>query len=167
MSWKLVAVLAVCAAALVGVSSSGAKRAAPKPLVFVGTAVNCNNQTPRKATLQEGIDFVDDDGTVNVCKGTFAPATVGHPVTIKGVTRPAVTVNCTTTAADPTKDSIVQGSGIGVSQFALDIESDNVSVTGLVLKKADWGVVIDLNNQAGTFGGISLTKNTFELNEDG
>lgn len=167
MRRTLILVLLVCIGALAGGSSSGAKSTAAPTVVYAGTFANCNGATPRRLTIQDAVNLVADNGTVKVCKGTFDESvTVSHPVKIVGVTRPGLASSCNaTTAASPSRDSIVEPSA---GDFAFDIESDNVTLSGLVITNPTpdkWGVVVNLsppNQQSGAYSGLTVTKNVFE-----
>jgi len=146
--------------ALIAIGSSGASHAVAKPLVYVGTNTACNGATPRKPTLQQGVDFVDAGGTVKVCPGTFTEnVNVWKSVIIKAMKAAPDTLSCNDNRTDPNPAKYAVLDGMGGGGIGLDITASGVTVDGLIIQNFDTGI-----QTSDSFSGYILKNNLIQDN---
>jgi hypothetical protein len=167
MRWRgFLAAVAVCAAvAAVGVSPALAATTWTVDQT-TGNDILCPI-THNCKTIQAAINFAANGDTILVHDGVYDESIViNKELKLKGDTRPTLISGCSpTTAYSPTLDTVIHHT-VGFTTYSVDIESSNVTMTGFVIRHAQWGIVIDLATQSGSFGGISINKNMFQEHED-
>ena len=116
-------------------------------------------------TIQRAVNLAAPGDTINVHRGQYNEnVTIDKSLKLNGQTRAALVNNCNaTTLANPAQDTIVNGGGGG---WAVDIEADNVSVRGFVLRNANFGGVVD-TTATGRWSGFTFAQNLFEANSLG
>jgi len=117
-------------------------------------------------TIGKAVFLAAPGDTVNVHRGLYNEnVTIDKPLTLNGQTRASLVNNCNlTTLASPALDTIVNGGG---GPFAFDVEANNVTIRGFVIRNATAGIVVDNFTFAGLFSGFTFEKNLFEATHDG